>query len=115
MTVLAALNDAQCEAAQVVNGPILILAGAGSGKTRVLTHRIAFLIDEIGVQAATENEQQILFNVINGRNEQMRPVILISNLDAEGIKKVLGERSSDRIRECCRVVQFNWQSWRGKA
>ena len=82
---------------------------------RELTDPDLLVIDEVGVQANTENEQQILFNVINGRNEQMRPVILISNLDAEGIKKVLGERSSDRIRECCRVVQFNWQSWRGKA
>ena len=42
-------------------------------------------------------------------------MILISNLDAAGIKKVLGERSYDRIRECARVVQFNWESWRGKA
>ena len=81
---------------------------------RELAEYDLLLIDEIGVQAATENEQQILFNVINGRNEQMRPVILISNLDAAGIKKVLGERSYDRIRECARVVQFNWESWRGK-
>lgn len=82
---------------------------------RELTEPDLLIIDEVGVQANTENEQQILFNVINGRNEQMRPVILISNLDAAGIKNVLGERSYDRIRECCRVVQFNWQSWRGKA
>ena len=49
MSNLNALNSAQSEAAQVVDGPLLILAGAGSGKTRVLTHRISYLIQEIGV------------------------------------------------------------------
>ena len=49
MSILNALNPAQREAAQIVDGPLLILAGAGSGKTRVLTHRIASLIHEIGV------------------------------------------------------------------
>lgn len=57
------------------------------------------IIDEVGATKPSEFELATLFNVINGRYEDQRPTIVISNLDFERLGEVLGERSVDRLRE----------------
>ncbi len=51
-TILNALNPSQKEAVEHIDGPMLILAGAGSGKTKTLTTRLAYLVGEVGIDPA---------------------------------------------------------------
>lgn len=70
------------------------------------------IIDEVGVQYGTESEKNILFEVINGRYENMKPMILISNLARKDVEKFLGKRVYDRLRENGSGIIFNWESYR---
>ncbi|NDV20845.1 DNA replication protein DnaC [Pseudodesulfovibrio sp. JC047] len=70
------------------------------------------ILDEIGVQFGTDVERMLLFDIIDGRYGQMRPTIVISNLDLSALAQMVGQRVVDRLRENGQLVQFLWKSFR---
>src|SRR5690606_24538211 len=60
------------------------------------------VIDDVGVQYGTESEQNTLFNILDRRYRDRRPVILMANLKASELSALLGDRVYDRLREVSR-------------
>ena len=75
--------------------------------------RDLLIIDEVGSQFGSDTEKLFIFDIIDGRYQDMKPTILISNLDIEGVKESIGDRCVDRLREGGGVmIAFNWKSLR---
>lgn len=71
------------------------------------------IIDEVGIQFGSDTEKMFVFDIINGRYEECLPTAIISNLDINGVKEIIGERCIDRLREDGgKVVAFDWESQR---
>jgi DNA replication protein DnaC len=73
------------------------------------------VLDEVGATKQSEFELATLFTIINGRYEQNRPTIIVSNLSPSELNDAIGMRCVDRIRENgCIGIPFEWESHRGK-
>lgn len=64
------------------------------------------------MQFGSDAEKLILFEIINGRYEAVKPTILLSNLNIDGLKGYMGERVVDRLREGGKADRFDWPSYR---
>lgn len=73
------------------------------------------ILDEVGVQFGTEFEKVIITDIINRRYNDMRPTIILSNLDETDLSEYLGARVMDRMFEGGGgVIAFGWSSYRAK-
>ena len=92
----------------------------GTGKTLQLIDNFVgvdlLILDEVGVQAGTQNEQNIIFDVINKRYAEMKPTIILTNLNVDRCKNFLGERVWDRLKENDGLlITFKGSSYRSMA
>lgn len=73
------------------------------------------VLDEVGVQMGTEAEKLLIYEVVNGRYENYKPTILISNLSFNEMTEYLGARSIDRLKsKSGSMIVMDWESWRAK-
>lgn len=91
---------------------------SGNTEYRIIEALVAadlVILDEIGATKASEFELATLFQIINGRYEEMRPTVIVSNLEPAELPAAMGERCVDRLREGGGIAcSFGWDSERGR-
>lgn len=73
------------------------------------------VVDEVGATAGSDNEQSLIFEVLDRRYREVLPTILLTNLDKGGFKNFVGDRVFDRLTETSQWIGFGWASYRPTA
>jgi DNA helicase II / ATP-dependent DNA helicase PcrA len=102
--LLASLNDKQQEAVLHTNGPLLVIAGAGSGKTRALTHRIAYMISEKRIDPW--NILAVTFTNKAANEMKQRIMSLLQKNDADTDVPSIGTFHATCVRILRKNIQF---------
>ena len=102
---MAELNSRQLEAVKYIDGPLLVLAGAGSGKTRVITQKILYLVRECGI--AARNIAAVTFTNKAAREMKARVGADLSKKESRGLKvSTFHHLGLTIIRKECKVLGF---------
>lgn len=91
--------------------------GRGDEQTQIdkLSNCEFLILEEIGVQLGTQYEISILHEIIDERYKELRPTLLTSNLDLDGIREYLGDRVMRRLSDSNGIiVPFTWEKFSGK-
>lgn len=87
-----------------------------STETQVINRMLApdlLILDEVGVQYGTDYERMVITDLLNKRYNEMRPTVLISNLDSDELARYVGERVMSRMTEGGgAILSFDWDSYR---
>lgn len=76
------------------------------------TRPALLVLDEIGVSFGSDAELNYLFDIMNERYEQCMPTIVVSNVQPTELGQWMGDRVVDRLRECSKLMVFDWESAR---
>lgn len=79
---------------------------------QAFTKPALLVLDEIGVSFGSDSELNYLFDIMNERYEQCMPTIVVSNVQPAELGQWMGDRVVDRLRECCSLMLFDWESAR---
>ena len=78
-----------------------------------LVNPALLILDEVGMAYDTDHSKTLIFDLMNKRYENIRPTILLTNLDAPALREHLGDRITDRLREGGgKLISFAWDSYR---
>ena len=89
----------------------------GKTSSQVIDEYVEFdllIIDEFGVQSGTNNELNIVFDIVNARYAEQKPIMALTNLTEEQFKHSMGERIHDRLTHNGALLTMDWESYRSK-